>query len=303
MPVVRLVRLWCALLSLACTAARDDGDTSVPAPEATRDSLRDDYGRVLDTTRNACRIVSLNPTTTEILFALGAGRRLVGRTRWDMAPDSTRLVPDLGDGLRPNVEAVLAAHPDLVVLYASADNRPAERRFREAGVRVIGLKIDRIADFHRAVRLLGSEIGDTTRARILSDSVAAVLDAVQQATRGLPRPSVFWYVWDSPLITIGGASYMNELVEIAGGRNIYAASTDVSPQISLEDLLARDPDVILVAPKGAASIRADPAWRGLTAVRGGRVLVVDTTLVGSPSVRLGAAARSLARLLHPDRAP
>ncbi len=320
MPVVRFFPMLCALLSLACTAARDDSgssvadsrtsaaalfrpDDAVRARGAVPDSTRDDYGRVIGTVRSARRIVSLNPTTTEILFALGAGRRLVGRTRWDLTPDSARFVPDLGDGLRPNVEAVLAARPDLVVLYASADNRAAERRLRDAGVRVIALKIDRIAHFYRATRILGSETGDTARARVLTDSVAAVLDSVQRANRGLPRPSVFWYVWDSPLITIGGGSYMNELVEIAGGRNIYASSPDVSPQISLEDLLARDAEVVLAGPKGAALIRDDPAWRSLAAVRQGRVLVVDTMLVGSPSVRLGAAARSLARLLHPATAP
>lgn len=245
------------------------------------------------------RIVSLNPTTTEILFAIGAGRRLVGRTHWDMWPDSARLVPDLGPGLRPNVEAVLAAKPDLVVLYASNDNRAAAEGLHAAGIGVLALKIDTIGDFRRAVRLLGAVTGERRRAATTIDTVMRTLTRVRAATSGLGRPTVFWHVWDAPIITIGGDSYMSELVEIAGGRNVYADLPGPSPPIALEDLVRRDPDVILAGPDGRNAIAHNPAWRAVEAVREGRVVVVDTNLVGRPSVRLGEAAVSLAELLHP----
>ena len=116
---------------------------------------------------------------------------------------------------------------------------------------------------------------------------------------GRARPSVFWHMWDSPLLTIGRGSYLSELVEIAGGRNIYDSLPKPSPQIAFEDLARRDPDIILVAPQGVARIVGDPAWKRMKAVRTGNVLVVDTALVFRPSVRLGEAALSLAQLLHP----
>ena len=295
------------VLAATAAAAGCDPRTDAPRPAVDESALTrgaapivDDFGDTVTADRAARRIVSLNPATTEILFAIGAGARLVGRTRWDVWPDSARLVPDLGDGIRPNVEAVLAARPDLVVLYASADNRAAAQRLRAAGIATYAAKIDSIAEFERAVVHLGRLTGDTARARLTRDTVRAALEAVRTATRARRPPSVFWHVWDDPLITIGGGSYLTELVAIAGGRNVYADLADVSPQVAREDVLRRDPDVVIAGPQGARRIAADVAWRPLRAVRDGRIVVVDTNLVGRPSVRLGEAARSLARLLHPD---
>ena len=246
------------------------------------------------------RIVSLNPTTTEILFTIGAGERVIGRSRWDLYPPEVLRVPELGDALRPSVETVLAARPDLVVLYASADNRPAAERLRAAGIATVGLKIDRIHEFVAATRLLGTLTGDTASARIVGDSVVATLDSIRERTRAVERPSVFWHIWDAPLITIGSGSFLHELVEIAGGENIYGFAEEISPAVSLEDVARRDPRFVLAGPDNAANFRRSPAWQAVRAVREGRILVVDTTLVARPSVKLGEAAASLARLLHPE---
>lgn len=281
-------------------AAASPGDSAAASAAAIR---TDDFGDLVSAATRPQRIVSLNPSTTELLFALGAGSRLVGRTEWDLVPDSARFVPDLGDGIRPNLEAVLATRPDLVVLYASADNRAAARTLRAAGVTTLALKIDRIADFRRAARLLGAATGESARAETVVDSVDRTLDRVRAATAGRPRPEVFWHIWEAPLITIGGGSFMSELVDIAGGANAYAFLPDVSPQVSMEDLVRRDPDVILAGPLRARALRADPAWRRMRAVRDGRVMVVDTMLVSRASVRLGEAAVSIARLLHPAVQP
>jgi iron complex transport system substrate-binding protein len=259
----------------------------------------DDFGDAVRIPAAASRIVSLNPATTEILFTLGAGSRLIGRTKYDLWPDSARLIPELGDGIRPNVEAVLGTHPDLVILYASQDNRPAASRFRAAGVNTLSLKIDHIEDFKRTVELLGVILGDTTRSRSVVDSVYRTLDRVRAATSALEKPTVFWHIWDAPLITIGSGSFMTELVEIAGGRNVYADITGPSAEISLEDVSHRDPRFILAGPIGARQIEADKRWQIVRAAREKRVFVVDTLLVARPSVRLGEAAVSLANLFHP----
>lgn len=285
---------WSAVAAAAALSACGASETAPPATSL------DDFGRPIAFAHAPARIVSLNPTTTELLFAIGAGDRVVGRSRWDMWPDSARLVPALGDALRPSVEALLAARPDLVLLYASADNRPAADRLEAAGIPTIGLKIDRIEHFARATRLLGALTGDSLRARTVVDTVLATLDRVRSRTAGLERPSVFWHIWDSPLITIGSGSFLNELIEIAGGTNIYGDFGEVSPAISLEDVARRNPDWILAGPDGAETIRAGAAWQAVPAVAGGRVLVVDTLLVARPSVKLGEAAVSLARLLHPE---
>jgi iron complex transport system substrate-binding protein len=268
-------------------------------PEARSAAEVDDFGDTVRVSSPPQRIVSLNPTTTELVFALGAGKRLVGRTSYDSWPDSAKLVPDLGAGIRPNVEAILGAHPDLVLLYASQDNRTAAARLRGAGISTLSLKIDSIGSFKSGIMLIGKVLGDTTRAKTVRDSVTATLNRVAKATRALSRPRVFWDVWDAPIITIGKGSYMDELVQIAGGINAYGDIASPSPVVSLEDVSRRNPDFILAGPVGAKQLRNDDKWRIVRAVRADDILVVDTNLVGRPSVRLGAAAVSIAKLLHP----
>jgi ABC-type Fe3+-hydroxamate transport system substrate-binding protein len=274
---------------------------SVACEKPTHDSraLRDDFGDSVRLGAAPKRIASLNPATTEILFTLGAGSHVIGRTKYDLWPDSAKFVPVLGDGIRPNVEGVLGAHPDLVLLYASQDNRPAAERFRAAGVNTLSLKIDHISDFRRTTELLGAMLHDSARARTVIDSVQRTLDRVRSATRTSTRPTVFWHIWDAPLITVGSGSFMNELVDIAGARNVYADITGPSGPIALEDVARRDPDFILAGPIGARQIESDPRWRIVRAAREKKILVVDTLLVARPSVRLGEAAVSLSNLLHP----
>ncbi|HEY1952366.1 MAG TPA: helical backbone metal receptor [Gemmatimonadaceae bacterium] len=285
------------LLSIAVLAL---GATACDNSSKNAGELRDDFGNTISLADNAPRrIVSLSPATTELVFTLGGGSRLVGRSKYDQSPDSATLVPDLGDGIRPNVEAVLGTRPDLVLLYASQENRPAADRFRAAGINTLSLRTNSIADFRRVTGLLGAILRDTARARTVIDSVQGTLDRVRAATAGATRPTVFWHIWDSPLITIGSGSFMNELVDVAGARNVYADITGASGQIGLEDVARRDPDFILAGPEGARQIRSDSRWRIVRAARDGKIVVVDTTLVGRPSVRLGEAAVFLANALHP----
>ena len=287
-----------ACFSIVAAVAACEG-----AEQRATETLIDDFGVPVEQgDRVAARIVSLNPTTTEILFTIGAGDRVIGRSRWDLYPVEVLRIPALGDAIRPSVEVIMAARPDLVVLYASADNRPAADRLRAAGIRTVGLKIDLIEEFADATRLLGGLTGERERADAVADSVLETLEAVRERTRELDRPSVFWHIWDAPLITIGSGSFLHELVEIAGGSNVYGSAAEISPAVSLEDVARRDPRFVLAGPDNASSLRRNPAWQSVAAVRDGRVLVVDTTLVARPSVKLGEAAVSLARLLHPELA-
>ena len=283
-----------AALALPLAACTRDAPRT-PAVRATAD----DFGDTLRLGAAPRRIVSLNPSTTELVFAIGAGSRLVGRTTYDRWPDSALDVPDLGPGLRPNVEAVLAARPDLVLLYASDDNRDAARRIRAAGVATAAYRVDRIADFRRVTLALGALTGDSLAARATVDSVDATIARVRAATSTLPRPTVFWPLYDQPLLATGGGSFLNELIDVAGGSNVYGFMPEPSPRITVEDLLKRDPEVILLSPESRARYVADPRWRALRAVRENRLLAVDTTVVYRPGPRLGEAARSVAQLLHP----
>jgi iron complex transport system substrate-binding protein len=303
-PVLYLLESRRLLLAFVVVAgACRDARPSAAAGASGVAALRDDYGHTVRLAASPRRIVSLNPATTELLFALGAGDRVVGRTQYDLWPDSARLVPSVGAGMQPNLEAVLGRQPDLVVMYASGSDRGAADRLTAAGVATAAFRMDRIADFARVTILLGRLVGDTVRARAVVDSVTGTLDRVRRATQSLPRPSVFLHAWEKPLMTLGGGSFVSELVTVAGGRNIYDSLPAPSPVVTLEDVLQRNPDIVLVSPIERSSMLQSDRWRALPAVRNGRVLAYDTNLVARPSVKLGEAAVSLARLFHPGVLP
>ena len=291
-----------ASLAAGCAPPRDSGarhDRAGGAAGAAATRIVDDFGDSVSLAPGS-RIASLNPTTTELFYALGAADRLIGRDSYDEWPAAAKSLDDLGPGLGPNVEKILAAHPDVVVLYAANDNRGAARSLRAAGVRVVGLKIDRIADFRRAAMTLGALAGDTVAARAVADSVEGTLDRVRTATAALPHPRVLWYLWDNPILVLGNGSYQSELLAIAGGANVYADRPEAAAQVSLEDVLRRDPAVILLDSGKTELLRASPRWRNVAAVRDGRLYEIDDALLNRPGVTLGMAALSLARILHPE---
>lgn len=289
----------CVLGVLCGSSCSPDRSRDSTATGATQ-SIVDDFGDTIRVDRHPERIVSLTPATTEILFALGAGDRLVGRGEYDKWPDAALAVPNLGPGLRPNVEAVLAARPDLVLLYASQDNRPAAQRLRSAGIMTVAFKVDRIEHFDRTTRLLGRLIGDSARGALVADTVMRTLDSVRAITQSQRRVTVVMPAYEDPLLVIGSGSFMSQLVSIAGGRNVYEDVDQPSPAVTFEDVVRRNPDVVLVGPEYGEKLRLSSRWRALGAVRRGRVLYMDTTLVFRPAVRLGEGAVSLMRLLHPE---
>jgi iron complex transport system substrate-binding protein len=284
--------ILCALLVCVCAWACEK-------PSVRHEiGVVDDFGDTVSFDIQPKRIVSLAPATTEILFALGAANRVIGRSSYDVYPDSALRLADLGPGIRPNSEAVLAARPDLILLYASEDNRPATRRFRQSGIATLSIKMDHVSDFERVTLLLGRMLRDTVRSRLVVDSVMGTIHRVRKATASLTKPTVVWPLWEAPLIVVGAGSFMNELIEIAGGTNVYASNPAVSPPVAMEDILQKNPSILITTGEGEKRKRPQERWRSWFS-RPNAVVIVDTMLVGRPATRLGEAAVSLAKGLHP----
>lgn len=319
--LVRRARWWLlpflGSAAFACTGAggKSEGDSRSSSAgdarartsdlsRATAPADTDDFGVPLPIdARFAERVVSLNPAATEAIFAIGAQRRLVGRSRWDEHPAAARALPALGDGIRPSVETVLAARPTLVILYATAENRASADALTRAGVRVMALRVDRIAQFHSQLRALGRALGAESQAGVVSDSVQRTLDRVRQVTsRVATRPRVVWPVWGTPPMVIGGGSYMNELLDIAGAQNVFADNVQPSPSVGMEEIIARAPEFVVTSDKRSRELADDGSWRALPAVRARRFVIEDPAVTGRPSVVLGMAAVQLARALHPTLA-
>jgi ABC-type Fe3+-hydroxamate transport system substrate-binding protein len=249
------------------------------------------------------RIVSLAPSLTELLFALGAGSQVVGRTVYCLYPPAARAVPSVGDGLNPSVEAIAARHPDLVLLYRSPQTETAARQLDALGIPTMLLRDDRMEDVARAARVLGRATGR----RAAGDSIARVIEALVAAPIPPPHARVAFVVWDAPPIVIGGGSYLDELVTMAGAENVFHDLDTPSATVSLETIASRDPEWIAILRD---SLSAQPPawagrreWRTVRAVRDGRFLILPAELFGQPSPRAPEAVAFLAHILNRSPLP
>lgn len=266
-----------------------------PAPRAT--VVVDDAGDSVAVRAPAHRVVSLIPATTELLFAIGAGDAVVGRSTWCDYPAAAARVPNLGDGINPNVEAILAARPDLVVLYNSVQHAAVSARLRGLGIPTLRMNTDRLADVDRIGRLLGRLTGRSGSA----DSLAAAFDTALASATVTPReghrPTVLLLVWEQPPMTIGRGSFLNELVERAGGANLFGDVAVSAGPVSIEAVASRDPDFIFTTTDGPSSFARRPEWQVVRAVREHRFLRVTGSEFNRPGPRSPAAIRELAARL------
>ena len=193
-------------------------------------------------------------------------------------------------------------NPTRDFLYASEDNRPVFGP-STGGIATAAFKLDSIEQFQRDTKLLGRMTGDSAKAVTVVDSVSATLERVRRATAGLPRPTVFIPTWEKPIIAIGGGSFMSELLEIAGATNVYASVRTPSATVTIEDVVSRNPDFVLVGRDGRARFAR---WR-----TGARFPGEERTCWRSTSISrittLGGAARraavALAKVFHPGSVP
>ncbi|MBA3258784.1 MAG: ABC transporter substrate-binding protein [Gemmatimonadales bacterium] len=283
---------WWGAVPLALVAACGP---AAPAPAATL--IVDDAGDTVAVQVPARRVASLIPASTELLFAIGARRALVGRTAWCDYPAEVKTVPNLGDGINPNLEAILDRRPDLVILYNSAQHAAAAARLRELGVPALRLNTDALADVGRLAGLFGRLTGHEREA----DSVTAAFDTALAAASGGrsgSKPEVLLLVWEQPPMTIGRGSFLNELVERAGGENLFADVAASAGAVSIEAVAVRDPDVILTTAAGPSAFANRPEWQVVPAVRRRRFLHVTGSEFNRPSPRAPAAIRELARRLR-----
>jgi iron complex transport system substrate-binding protein len=299
--------LYFALCTLpaACDAAPARRGPAAGGATGGADSVAatDDAGRVVRLARPARRVVSLLPAGTETLFALGAGDRVVGRTRYDVDPRVARL-PSVGGGLDPSLEALLALKPDMVVAFETASSSRVRPRLEALGIPVYAIQTQDTADVYRNIRVLGHLVGRDAAAESLQRSIRAQLDSVRASVPPGPRPRVLYVASVDPPMMAGARTYIAELLDVAGAAPVEMAGTDGAywPQISLESLVRRQPDVVML-PVGedptasVARLRAEPGWRDLRAVREGRVAVVDANLMNRPGPRIGETARRMREAL------
>ncbi len=249
------------------------------------------------------RVVTLAPSLTDVVLALGLGDRLVGVTRLDDDPAVAK-VPRIGGYLDPNPEAVVGLSPDLVVWVTNGSALGPVRRIAELGrasrhaFPVLALQIDTLADVLATPRVLGAALGEATRGDALSRDMAAGVDAARRSVAGLPRTRVLFVVGREPLIVAGRGSFPDELLRICGAENV-AAGDRAWPVYPLERAVADDPALVVDAapqepPEGIARLSAIPA------VRRGAVARIPNDDLIRPGPRMVRALAGLCRAVHPE---
>ena len=302
------------LTGVGLAVATRTGNTQPAAPAARVQrgiTAVDDGGRTVRLAGPARRIIALIPSATETLVALGVGDRIVGRTRYDVAPE-VATVPSVGGGLDPSIEAIVALRPDLVLGWENDKRQEVRQKLATLGIPVFTLRTEDTVDVFRNLATIGQLTGRDSAATAVAAAIHRDFDTVRRSVAGRPRPRVFYVVFNDPPMTAGPRTFIAQLVGLAGGQSIFPDVQQLWPTVAMEEIVHRAPDLVIV-PRGTrsrgeapgtalAELRARGGWREIGAVRAGHVVTVDENLVNRPGPHLGEAARALRAALHPELA-
>lgn len=248
----------------------------------------------------AQRIVTLAPHLAELVYAAGAGERLVATAEWSNYPPAAAALPRVGDAFRVDLEALTALAPDLVLAWQGGNPDHMIEQLRQRGFRVVALAPQRLDDIGAQLEEIGRLAGSAAAARAAAADYRERLDALRRAQAGKPALRVFYQVSWRPLYTIGGQQLISEVIALCGGRNIFAELGELAPAVALEAVIARDPEVILTAEVQRAELTEWQRWPGIAAVARGHLYSVDGDLVVRASPRILDGTRQVCAAL--DRA-
>jgi ABC-type Fe3+-hydroxamate transport system substrate-binding protein len=270
---------------------------------AANHPVTDETGRKIDVPDRPERLVSLAPSVTETLYALGLGDKIVGDTDYCDYPTEASRKPHVGAVLNPSVERIVALRPDLVIGSAEANRRETAEQLARLGIPLYGVSDHAMIDVLKSIRDLGALLGCRDRAEALATGLEQRIRTVEKRVAAAPKPRVLFVTWYEPLITVGRRNFIADVIRRAGGTPITDDLSGEWPRLSLEAVLERDPDVILVPQSQSFSPTLDkfrqlPGWRDLRAVKAGKVYWVPDTII-HPSPRLVDALEAVARVLHP----
>jgi len=300
------------LVASACGAATAPVQSQQPSPTATAaaaafpTTVTDFQNRSVTVAQRPERIVSIGPSITEFLFALGAGPRVVGADDFSDEPAAAKQVEKVG-GIKVNFEKVVSLKPDLVLSVKFSDG--TIEKLASAGLLVLVVDPQSAGDVARTAILLGRAVGSDGNA-MARDIQKRIDDVRAKTSTATTKPRVYHEIDASDptkIFTVGPGSYIHDLIEIAGGQNIAARAASAYPQLSAEEILRSDPEIIVLA---AAEYSAKPdqvaartGWSVISAVKNKRIVTIAPNLINRPGPRVGEAAEAYAKLVHPELFP
>ena len=251
------------------------------------------------------RIVSLGPSNTEILFALGLGPRTVGVTSYCNFPAEAKKKEKTGDFMSPNLELILSLKPDLVLCSGGVQKELA-LKLKNLNIPAVTLYPKDLKQVLDGISLVGRATGREETASIYMETLNVRIAAVKAKVKSAAKPKVYLEIWNQPLTTSGKISFVNELITLAGGANIFGELEQTFPSVGGEEILNRDPDIIVTAYMDkAGKIKADlikrPGWGNIKAVKTGRIYdEINSDLLLRSGPRLVDGIEALAKKFHPE---
>ena len=290
---MRILCLIAVVLAAACSDARG-------API----EVRDDYGHQVQLAAPAQRIVSLAPHLTELLFAAGAGAQVVGVSEYSDYPPEARTLPRVASATRVDLEAVLALKPDLVVAWPQAATRRAIDRLEALGLPTYRSEPRSLEQIPATIERFGALAGTIRPARDAADRFRRRAAQLAERYSGRDPVEVFYQVWGRPIVTVNGAQLISRVINLCGGRNVFANLPLLAPQIDREAVIAADPEVIIASAAGEAR----PAWLDewkkfpqLRAVRYGQLYAISADLLERHTPRILDGAERVCVILENAR--
>jgi iron complex transport system substrate-binding protein len=268
-------------------------------------TFHDALGREVMLEEPPKRIIGLAPSLTEILYFLGLGDRVVGVTQFSSFPPEAALKPMVGSYVNLNVERIIDLSPDLVIATRDGNERRDVELLEQAGIVVYVVNPRNVGDLIETIKDVGSLCGVTQRAKAQSHKLASRVDRIVQKTGSLPKPLVFVQIQLKPIMTVNRDTFHHDLIVLSGGRNMTGDEPITYPRISLEEVIRRKPEVILISSMERQG-RFEKArqewfkWSSIPAVQTGRVHLIDSDLIDRPSPRLIEGLETMATFVHPE---
>lgn len=264
--------------------------------------LTDETGRQVSLPDHPQRVVCLTPSVTDTVYAIGASDAVVAISDYTKYPKEALAKPSVGDLLHPSIERIVALHPDLVIGSAPLGPTETVQQLERLGIAVYLVNPQGISGIMHAITSVGDALNRRPAATALVSTLQTRVDMVRRRTQGLSRPTVLMPLWYDPITTIGAHAFITEVIDAAGGRSVTDDIRADWPQISMEAVLQRAPEALLLVRGGKttlAVLKDRPGWNTLSAVRSQRVYYVDDR-INFPSPVAIDALEDLARQFHPQ---
>ncbi len=306
-----LLTLWGLLIiALAGCASAEAPEASEPAGTEAPDSVSvvDDAGRTVEVVSDPQRLISLAPSNTEILFALGLGDKVVGVTDFCDYPEAAQSIEKVG-GMEHNLEKIVALDPDLVLAIGGSPAQVEKAiEIEKLGLTVLVLEPGDIESIMADVELMGKATGAEKEAGQLAAQMQKRFDEITAKAKGAEsKPKVFFELDatdPSKPYTPGPGSFIDALISLAGGSNIGASAQMQWAQLSTEEIIAQDPEVIVLGDANYGvtieMVKERPGWSVITAVENGAIYPIDDILISRPGPRIIDGLEALARIIHPE---